>query len=248
MSFKTKTAIKIGPSPGPKSIGGWFCTTCSSPRHLAECHFLIFFPVARASRSTTILGWDGPIKVGAAQKQIGSVEQRNSNADTTTCQDPCSLAPWCVTESLRCSSRSGSGFIIGCWVLTSVIGGCGVSLQETSKAISSRMLRMGALAGPRYVIPFTVNSAKSRLIWWFDVIPGEADNTVRENKNNCQMKLMCALLQKQLLRVTALLFPRVGHSHGSLGNFACITVWKTLCKCLESPLVGYMKCFFDLSH
>lgn len=63
---------------------------------------------------------------------------------------------------------------------------------------------------------------------WFDFIPGEADNTVRENKNNCQMKLMCALLQKQLLRVCSMLYPRVGHSHGSLGNFDCTTVLKNV--------------------
>lgn len=45
----------------------------------------------------------------------------------------------------------------------------------------------------------------------------QADNTVRETKNSTSIKLMASLLQKQKMTVCGLLFPRVGHSHGSLG-------------------------------
>lgn len=46
----------------------------------------------------------------------------------------------------------------------------------------------------------------------------KADNTVRENKNNSTVKLFTSLLQKGCFRSGALLFPRVGHSHGQLGR------------------------------
>ena len=53
----------------------------------------------------------------------------------------------------------------------------------------------------------------------------EADNTVRETKNGCCMKMMCTLLQKQKLALGGFFFPRVGHSHGSLGALATSFIW-----------------------
>ena len=49
---------------------------------------------------------------------------------------------------------------------------------------------------------------------------GKADNTVRETKNGCTMKMMCSLLQKMKVSLGGFFFPRVGHSHGSLGILA----------------------------
>ena len=47
--------------------------------------------------------------------------------------------------------------------------------------------------------------------------PSKSDNTVRENKNNGCMKMMSTLLMKNKLDFISYLFPRVGHSHGTLG-------------------------------
>ena len=47
----------------------------------------------------------------------------------------------------------------------------------------------------------------------------KCDNTVRENKNNGCLKMMALLLAKSKMDFVSVLFPRVGHSHGSLGAF-----------------------------
>ena len=47
--------------------------------------------------------------------------------------------------------------------------------------------------------------------------PSKSDNTVRENKNNGVLKMMSALLAKHKMDMLSCLYPRVGHSHGSLG-------------------------------
>lgn len=46
----------------------------------------------------------------------------------------------------------------------------------------------------------------------------KADNTVRENKNNCGMKMMTMLVGKHRLKVGGYLYGRVGHTHGCLGS------------------------------
>lgn len=45
----------------------------------------------------------------------------------------------------------------------------------------------------------------------------KADNCVRETKNQHCLKLAAWLLAKGKCRLAALLFSRVGHTHGSLG-------------------------------
>ena len=45
----------------------------------------------------------------------------------------------------------------------------------------------------------------------------EADNCPRENKNNNVIKFMSWLVSSQRMRVTSMLFSRVGHTHNALG-------------------------------
>ena len=67
----------------------------------------------------------------------------------------------------------------------------------------------------------------------------EADNCVRENKNNTILKLLSWLLLQKGMECTGILFGRVGHTHGPLGalSFPCmmLIVWSTL-NCLEHPV------------
>lgn len=45
----------------------------------------------------------------------------------------------------------------------------------------------------------------------------QADNCVRENKNNTILKFIAVLLAKRRFALGALLFSAVGHTHGPLG-------------------------------
>ena len=51
------------------------------------------------------------------------------------------------------------------------------------------------------------------------MLPAKADNTVKENKNNTNLKQMGMLVSKRLFRCTGLFFSRVGHTRlaGRLG-------------------------------
>ena len=48
-------------------------------------------------------------------------------------------------------------------------------------------------------------------------LPAKADNTVKENKNNGNLKNLAMLVAKRLSRCTGYFFSRVGHTHASLG-------------------------------
>lgn len=49
-------------------------------------------------------------------------------------------------------------------------------------------------------------------------MPFKADNCVRETKNQWCLKLASHLVGSNHCRLAALLFGRVGHTHGSLGT------------------------------
>lgn len=69
-------------------------------------------------------------------------------------------------------------------------------------------------------------------MWGFTWWEAEADNTVRENKNNTMMKGLCYMLLQKQLSVTGLLFARVGHTHSHLG---------TLVQIINHDLVNHME-------
>lgn len=84
-------------------------------------------------------------------------------------------------------------------------------------------------------------------VWFFGIklkfaLAFEADNTVRENKNNCVMKAMGMLLSKQLIRCGCVLFSRTGHTHNCLGTLL-VFVYKFLAfNCLHDPPCHYEFC------
>lgn len=68
---------------------------------------------------------------------------------------------------------------------------------------------------------------KSSLQWMNAVLlcivgPSEADNTVRENKNNCCLKMLCSILGKNLMSCAGMFFARTGHTHGPLGFLSAV--------------------------
>lgn len=111
------------------------------------------------------------------------------------------------------------GCVHGCGVHLSSTGDNGCNLQREGGLSPSEDLDNGfvdAIHGMKEAF-FRVQA--SGWAETFNTMP-EADNCVRENKNNTLLKFLPWILLQKGLEFSGLVFQRVGHTHGSLGSLA----------------------------